>query len=370
MKVLHIGKFYHPVVGGMEDHLYSLCEELKSRVDLRVCVSHTKVRTARDFVGGVPVTRVARLGEIFSTSICPSFPLFLREWTPDIVHIHLPDPMAHISYLLADIPGKLVVMWHSDIVKQKVFLPLYRPLLFRLLGRSDRIITTSNNYLESSEFLRRFRDKCVVIPLGIDLRKYMLDDGIRKMADEIRTSYGDRIVLFVGRLNYYKGLDYMIEAMRRVEGVLLVVGTGKMERAWRRKVSERGLEKKVVFLGNVAHEDIAAYFHACDVFVLPSLERTEAFGVVQLEAMTCGKPVISTSLNTGVPWVNQHEKTGLVVRPKDAEALADAANRLLDDPALRLQYGANGRERVRREFKKEDVAVKVMQIYSALCPEL
>jgi len=362
-KILQIGKFYFPIPGGMEDHLYHLCNELKDKCELRVVIANTKPITKQTYVNGIKIIRVANLGEIFSNSTCLTMPFWLKQFNSDIVHIHLPNPMAHLSYILARPKGKLIIMWHSDIIRQKFFLRLYKPFLLRLLKRAKRIIAASPTYIEYSPFLSKFRDKSIVIPLGIDLSRFVLTEEIKKKVNKIRNNFGDRIVLFVGRLAYYKGVDYLIKAMENVEANLLIVGIGGLEKNLKNLAQNSPARNRICFLGEVTHDDIVSYFHACDLFVLPSIERSEAFGVVQLEAMACGKAVVSTNLTTGVPWVNQNKKTGIVVPPRDSEALAEAINSLLEDPGLREEYGKNGRKRVEEEFTKELVAERVMNLY-------
>ncbi len=366
IKVLQIGKFYHPIPGGIEDHLYNLCNELKDKCKIQVVVSNSKLRSEVSNVEGVKVSRMANFGQIFSTSFCPTMPFWLNKFDSDIIHIHLPNPMAHLSYIIARPKGKLIVMWHSDIIRHKFFLKLYRSHLIKLLKNAKAIIATSPIYINHSSFLNKFKDKIAVIPLGIDTSRFALTQKILKMVSNIRKNFGNRILLFVGRLVYYKGLEYLIESMDEIEANLLIIGKGKLEKKLK-KFTQRSLDKnKIYFLGNVSHEEIISYFHACDIFVLPSIERSEAFGIVQLEAMACGKPVISTSLTTGVPWVNQNGITGIVVPPRNPNALAEAINMLIEDPKMREKYGRNGKERVKKEFNKALVAKRVLKLYKEI----
>jgi len=311
---------------------------------------------------GLKVIRVGSLGTIFSTSVCPTMAYWIRSFQADIVQIHHPNPMANISYLLGNQPGKLIVLYQSDIVRQRTTYKLYNPFLMRMLKRAHRIIVTSPNYLSSSSLLRQFEEKSVVIPLGIDLRKFD-KKGWEKEIAAIHSQYGRKIVLFVGRLTHYKGVPYLLEAMKRVSGRLLIIGAGELERQLKNQVERNSLSKKVNFLGELREEEMVPFFHASDVLVLPSITRNEAFGLVQLEAMACGKPVISTQLETGVQYVNQNGVTGLVVPPGDSEALAGAINRLLEDEKLRTRMGIEGRRRVEREFTKERMAWGTLKLY-------
>lgn len=210
--------------------------------------------------------------------------------------------------------------------------------------------------------MRRFRDKCVVIPLGIDMRKF---DG-KACGEEIaaiRSRWGGRIVLFVGRLTPYKGVSYLLDAMEGVSGQLLIVGKGELERPLRGQAARKNLSARVNFLGELGEKEMVRFLHACDLLVLPSITRNEAFGVVQLEAMACGKPVVSTRLETGVEYVNQHGKTGLIVPPGDSKALAEAIDGLLRNEELRRKMGAEGRKRVAKKFTKERMAQETLKLY-------
>ncbi len=362
MKVLQIGKYYPPYRGGMESVLYDLCEELKDKVDLRVLVANGGCATKIEAKDGLKVIRVGSLGKIFSTSVCPTMAYWIKSFQADIVQIHHPNPMANISYLLGNQPGKLVILYQSDIVRQRITYRLYSPFLMRMLKRAQRIIVTTPNYLASSFLLKKFREKCVVIPLGIDLRKFN-KKGCEKAIAAIRSQYGGRILLFVGRLTHYKGVPYLLEAMKRISGRLLIIGTGELERQLRNQAERNNLSTKVSFLGELRDEEMVPFLHACDLLVLPSITRNEAFGLVQLEAMACGKPVISTNLETGVPYVNQTGVTGFIVPPMDSEALDGAIRRLLEDDKLRARMGIEGRKRVEGEFTKERMARETLKLY-------
>lgn len=346
----------------MESALFDLCDELKDKVDLLALVANKEATTRIEVKDGIKVIRVGSLGTISATSICPAMPYWIKKFQPDIVQVHHPNPMANIAYVLGDQPGKLIVLYQSDIIRQRIAYWLYFPLLIKMLRRAHRIIVTSPNYLASSLLLKQFREKCVVIPLGIDREKFD-----RRACEEeiqaIRSQYGGKIVLFVGRLTHYKGVPYLLEAMERVSGKLLIIGKGELERQLKSLASLNGLSTKVHFLGELEEKEMIHYFHACDLLVLPSITKNEAFGLVQLEAMACGKPVVSTRLETGVQYVNQTGVTGLIVPPGDSEALAEAINRLLKDEKLRIGMGIEGRRRVEKEFTKEKMAHKTLKLY-------
>ncbi len=368
MKVLQISKLYYPHIGGVERVVQDIAEGLKDKVDMKVLVCQQKGKGGKEIINGVEVFRASSLGIYFSMPVSFNFPFLLKRLGKDmdILHFHMPFPLGDISYLLMKPQGKLVVWWHSDIIKQKNLLRLYKPFLIRFLRKADKIIVATPNHIESSVFLKDFRDKCEVIPFGIDIARFRLNDKMREKVESIRDKYGPKIILFIGRLIYYKGVEYMIRAMKRVDARLLIVGDGPLRDSLINLVTKLGIEDKIVFLRKIDDEEIAIYYHACDIFVLPSIANSEAFGIVQLEAMACGKPVVSTNLPTGVPFVNSHEKTGLIVPPKDSEAMAQAINRLLNNSDLREIYGQYSKQRVEKEFTKELMIRRILTVYEKL----
>jgi rhamnosyl/mannosyltransferase len=222
------------------------------------------------------------------------------------------------------------------------------------------VITSSLNYIETSPVLSAYRERCRVIPYGIPIEQFHRYDT--EAVAKIRAQYGPRMVLSVGRLIYYKGFEYLIQAMARVEGRLLIVGEGPLRADLERKTQSYKLGDRVVFLGGV--QDVVPYYHAADVFVLASTARSEAFGIVQLEAMACGKPVVNTRLDSGVPSVSVDGVTGLTVPPAHPEALARAINLLLDDPGLRANYGRAARRRVQEEFSLDLMISRTLRLYT------
>ncbi len=364
--VLQVGKYYYPYRGGMETYLLDLCQGIKDRTDLRVLVSNTSRRTVREEVDGVRVVRAGSWGRAFSTSFCPAFPRLLRENAADIITVHHPNPLATFSYLKTSPPGRLTVVYHSDIVKQKITELLYRPLLLKFLDRAEKISVTSPHYIDGSPILRRYREKCVVIPIGIDLALFEETTEIAARARQIRRTHGERTVLFIGRMTLYKGIEYLVKAMESVDGKLLVIGSGERFDALKMMVVSHGLEDRVALMSAVSRTDLLAYLRACSVFCLPSISRNEAFGIVQLEAMASGRPVVSSRLDTGITYSNLDGITGMVVPPRDAGALARALNRILDDPDLGEEMGRRGRRRVEEEFTKEKMAERTFLMYRDL----
>ncbi len=364
MRVLQVNKAYPPVVGGIENNVEILSSGLAERgVDVSVLVCNTELRREIIEQRNLRIIKVLSPGKLFSMPIGPSTPYWMSQLPADIMHIHMPYPMAVVSALLTRPEGKCVVTWHSDIVRQKLLGRAFQPLLQRFLDRVARIIATSPRMVEASPYLQRYRDKVEIIHLGVDRRRFEGTPRTLERASAFRHKYGTPMILFVGRLVGYKGLEYLLQAIARVQGTLVVVGEGLLFGRLARRAIQNGASEKVHFVGHVSNEDLAAFYHACDVFVLPSISNNETLGVVQLEAMCCGKPVVSTNLPTGVPYANIDGETGIVVPPRDANALADAVNRLLSDEALRQRLGEGGKKRVAEHFTAEGMLDQMIQLY-------
>ncbi len=367
LRVLQIYKDYcPPVFGGIEKHLSLLCNRLSSVSDVDVLVANRRLRAEQDLIDGIKVTKAGTLGRFFSAPLSPLFGYYLGRERYDVLHFHLPNPTAVLSYMLVRPSGRTVVTWHSDIVRQARFLPLYRPFLLRFLNQCDVILPTSERYARSSPFLCRFLPKCHPIPLGIDVSQFSPTVRVAERALDLRSRFGDRIVLFVGILRYYKGLKFLIDAMQNLDARLVIVGEGPMREELESYCGARRLKHKVFFAGAVDEEALPAYYHSCDVFCLPSIYRSEAFGVSQLEAMACSKPVVSCALDSGVPLVNLDGKTGLIVPPMDSDALSKAISRLLSDKALAARLGKCARERVLSGFTADQMAQSVLAVYRRL----
>ena len=361
LRVLQVGKYYPPYMGGIETHLEALSLELREHVDVRVAVANDGFRRTYEVRDGVPVTRVGTFFRLAHAPVCPGLLTEIHRAGADIVHIHLPHPVALLALSASRHRGPLVLTYHSDVVRQSGWARLFRPILQSALTRSAAIVATSARYVESSPVLSMHREKCRVIPYGIRLEDWQQPP--RAAVSRLRAEFGERIVLAVGRLTYYKGFEFLVRAMRDIDGRLLVIGQGPYRETLERVARESGVDGRVMFLGEIQNQDIRPYYHAADVFVLPSVARSEAFGIVQLEAMACGTPVVNTMLPSGVPSVSVDGITGLTVPPADAGALSAAINALLANPDQRAAYGAAGRDRVEREFSVEVMAERVRALY-------
>jgi rhamnosyl/mannosyltransferase len=365
MNILHIYKDYYPVLGGIENHVRLLAEAQAARGHaVAVLVTGAQARTRVEERQGVRVVYAGRLATLASTPLSLALPLRLRRERPDIAHLHYPYPIGDLAHALFGRARRTVISYHSDIVRQKFLLKLYAPLLRRGLARADAILATSPRYVETSPFLAPLAGRCTVVPYGIQAERFAQADPAAVAA--IRQAHGaGPLLLFVGQLRYYKGVEFLIRAMRHVPGArALLAGGGSSARlaALETLAQTEGVAGKIVFLGE-QDEQLPALYHACDLFVLPSIERSEAFAIVQLEAMAAGKPVISCDVGTGVAWVNQHERTGLVVPPRNPEALAGAVNRLLADEQMRNRMGMAGQARVAAHFTQARMLADIEAVY-------
>jgi rhamnosyl/mannosyltransferase len=340
-----------------------LCRRLAGSVDVTVVTPSGSGRRLDARVGEVRVIRVPEFGRYASAPLCPTAPLELRRLRPDLVHLHFPNPMGDLAYLLSATRAPVVVTYHADIIKQKAFLPVYRPVLRALFGRVSRIIVAAEENVRSSSMLSEYRDRCAVIPYGVEAGAFVPEGDEASEVERLRASAGHRIALFVGAARYYKGLDVLLRAMVDVDGHLFVAGRGTGSQELGRQATDLGISRRVTFFDEVSESRLRVLLNACDVFVLPSLDRCETFGIAQLEAMSCGKPVVASDLPTGVRAVTQDGVTGALVPPGNADALAGALNRLLGDVALRARLGAAARERVGREFRADLMVSRTLDVY-------
>lgn len=367
-RILHVNKLYHPTIGGVETVLQNLAEGIKDKSEQEVLVCQPRGLASSDVVNGVRVTRAGSLGIYWSMPVSLSYPFIFRNRVSrcDLVHLHHPFPLGELSALSFGRGVKTVFTWYSAIVRQRLLARAYRPFLERILEQADAIILIFPGAERSSETLAKYAHKCHVIPPGIEISAYDLEDDLRERSAALRQRYGGNLVLFAGRLVYYKGLQHLIAAMPSVDGTLLVVGDGPLREQLGDQAVELKVSDRVHFLGKLDDQELKAAFHACDVFTLPSTHPSEAFGMVQLEAMVCRKPVVNTNVPTGVPYVSLDGETGITVEVGSPQLLAAALQKLLGDAQLGRTYGENGRARVLREFTVQKMAERTFELYETV----
>jgi glycosyltransferase involved in cell wall biosynthesis len=355
------------VFGGIEHTMRLISRGLVAMGGFEVSVlcASGEPRTRTEVLEGVEVVRLATFGRLARTPVSPGFPAWIRRMKPDLLHFHYPHPTGEMACLLAAPRCPVVVTYHADVIRQRRIMQVYRHALVHFLRRADRILVTSPVALEGNEILRPHLDRCRVLPLGISLDRMRETDRTREVAARLRRELPGPVTLFVGRIRPYKGLPVLIEAMKGVPGSLVLVGRGEEEKRVARLVREGGLADRVHMAGDVPDGDLAGYYRAADLFVLPSVHRSEAFGLAMVEAMSCGLPVISTRLGTGTSFVNRAGETGLEVEPGNPAELADAMRLLLSDRELAARLGAGGARRSRM-FTDQAMIANTAAVYREL----
>lgn len=371
MRVLQISKFYPPVMGGIETVACELTEGLnRCGIVTDVLCSHQRLWNTQDkATSGYSICRSGSLGILSSTSISPIMPWHLMRLSKDreIIHLHMPDPMAAMAVWLAQPPGRLVVHWHSDVIRQRWALKLYMPLQEWILRRADMVIATSHAYLDESFPLQPWRHKVSVVPIGITDRAGGANSA--KVASYRQLADGRRIVLALGRMTYYKGFDVLIDATSYLpeDCAVFIAGSGELLNEYREQVRQRGLNNKIIMLGHIHDDDLLSLIDVCDIFCMPSIVRAEAYGVAMLEAMLMGKPIVATDISgSGVPWVNVHGLTGLNVPVCNPKALADGLNIILADDELRNRFGSAARQRYLKEFNVDLMIQRIINLYRTM----
>ena len=366
LRILHLGKYYPPVRGGIETVVETLTRGEAEWAETSALVLNEGCVTTFEHRDGVAVRRVGTVARAGSVALAPTLPVWLARAEADILVLHEPNPMALAAYFLARPRIPLVVWYHSEVVRSRwKYQLLYEPFLEFALRRAARIVVASPP-LRAVPALTRYRDKCVVVPFGLPLGRYGVVSGTPPEVDSIEKRTSRATFLFVGRLVGYKGVDVLLRAVPGLDAETVIIGDGPQRSSLESLARSLGITDRVHFLGEVAADELLDWYQACDVFVLPSVTRQEAFGMVQLEAMLCGRPCVSTDLGTGVSWVNQDEHTGLIVKPGDVDHLRQALVRLLGDPDLRERLGAGARARVLSQFTAERMCSATRTLYQEI----
>lgn len=364
VKILHIYKDYPPILGGIENHVKLLAEGQAARGhDVTALVTNPAGLHSEERVeNGVRVVRAGRLATVASTPLTLALPWRLLRAQPDIVHLHFPYPVGETSQWLLRRGKGTVMSYHSDVVRQASILRVYRPVMERVLQQVDAIIIGSPP-MRNSTYLAPYQSKLHLIPYGIPLERFR-----RPASCPPRGKDDPFTMLFVGRLRYYKGLESLIRALPQIPAParLRVVGIGPMEAEWKALAQETGVSERIEWLGETSDEDLPGLYHAADLFVLPASHTSEAFGLVQVEAMAAGLPVVCTELGTGTTYVNLDGVTGVVVPPRDPGALAAAINALIEDPQRRAKMGRAALARVEQEFALDIMVDRELSLYEEI----
>jgi len=363
MRILHLGKFCPPFEGGIEIFTHDLLEHLNSKgikADL-ICFSRESKKGDfyRSFEFHACKTNIVFKSAPLSFDFVKTYMYIEKNY--DIIHVHSPNPLAEILATLS--PKKVIIHWHSDIARQKILYKFYKPFQQLALKKASKIICTSHNYLETSDQIRNFRDKAVVIPSGLNPKRLEDYEKNEEINLDLEKYKDKKIVLSVGRLVEYKGFEYLIEAGKYLDNnfIILIVGNGPLFNKLKRKIIDLNLQGKVFLLGRV--DNINKLLKNCDVFVLPSILRTEAFGLVLVEALYFGRPLITTNVKgSGMNYVNQDGVTGFVVPPRNPIAIAEAIKKICFDRELYLKFSKNAKERF-SEFNIQNIGESIIRLY-------
>ena len=375
MRVLQLGRFWNDEHGGVERHAALLSRNLAGRgVEVVNLVAAAKGEPASDKqLDGYRLVQARCYGMFARTAVSPQLvwkALALHHEKPfDVVHLHFPDPLSHLVGLLLPRSVRRVITWHSDIVRHEGLLALYLPFLRAITRRADAVVAATQAHFDASTQIPRDipAQRLHVIPYGLDYGPLELTPPTRALMARLHTRAAGRPIVFaLGRHVYYKGFGVLLEAARSLEALVIIGGSGPLSPELRARAAALGMQDKVMFPGRIPEADLPAYFNACDVFALPSVGLTEAFGLVQLEAMACGKPVVCSQLGNGVNVVNRDGETGLAVPPGDALALAGALARLLGDDGLRERMGREARHWARSKFSDESMGESHLSLFRRL----
>lgn len=366
MKVLQLGKFF-PIRGGVEKVMYDLMLGLSERevfCDMLCASTEDHPPCEIQINSHAKLIIVPTQIKLAATMLAPAMINKLRSVASqyDIIHIHHPDPMAALALFFSGYKGKVVLHWHSDILKQKNLLKVYKPLQSWLIRRANIIVGTTPVYVEQSPFLQKVKNKLDFIPIGVNPIVADID-----LVENILVKNKNKFVVFsLGRLVEYKGYEFLIKSAQFLDNnyKIIIGGKGPLQDSLQNLVNELKVQDRVELIGFVSDEEAYAYFKACNTFVLSSILKTEAFAIVQIEAMSCAKPIISTAIEgSGVSWVNENEVSGLVVPICDEKSIAEAIKCLKVDSDYYNQLAQNSFNRYESLFTRDFMINKCFLLY-------
>ena len=368
-KILHAYKVYRPDVdGGIPSAIATLCSSTNPEFSHSVLVARAQ-GVARSYQSnGVPVEAVASFGTMFSTPIAPTYPTtFLRRANAsDIAVHHAPFPLTDLTAPRLAKHVALIVYWHADITSYLSLKRLFDHSIQRTLERADRIIVSDASIISGSTQLRSVESKCCIVPYGADLNFWSTCSEAERASAELLRQKHPRMILSIGRLVPYKGFASLLRALVATDGEAVIIGDGPQLGELTKLGRELGVADRVTFTGRLSQSEVKAYLYAARVLAFPSSTTAEAFGLVQLEAMATGLPIVNTSLPTAVPEIARHECEALTVRPNDPVSLARALQTMLNDRTLALRLGQAGKTRALSEYSQTVYLSRIEQIYAEL----
>lgn len=365
MRILHVFKTYYPdSLGGVEQVIRQLsAATTQSGLSNRIFTMSRQANvTPVLHDGATTIVRAQTHWEIASTPMSFGASTVFRNEVrqADLIHYHYPWPFGDLLHLISGQSKPAVLTFHSDIVRQRMLMHVYKPLLRRFFATLRAIVPTSPNYLQSSPLLQEYRDKTTVIPIGLNEESYPQPAASRSRYWQ--QELGEDFFLFIGVLRYYKGLHILLDACVNNNSRVVIVGAGPVEADLKRQALRLGLTN-VKFLGALSDEDKVALLRLCRAVIFPSHLRAEAFGVTLLEGAMFGKPLISSEIGTGSSYVNIDGVTGLVVPPNDPAALRDAMQRIGTDVELASDMGRRARERFDALFTADQMGRSYVDLY-------
>ena len=369
--VLNLGKFSSERAGGIETVVNTLLEGLSFDFNFVNLVANNAFKNKIIQQTGYVEYNAALAGIFARTPFCPNMPYFIKKlyqkYQFSIVHLHLPNPMAHLASKILPDSVKRIISWHSDVIRQRKLLPIYQPFVNHLLKQASAVIVSTPYLAENSSQIEVARERNIIhiIPYGVDF-DYFLINQYRKKIEQIKRQHANNFLIFaLGRHVYYKGFCYLIESMKQLpKNILLLLGSeGPLTSKLKQQVKFSNLENRVFFLGQITKQDLPAYYHACDVFCLPSIDQSEAFGIAQLEAMACAKPVISCDVTHAASNLNKDGLTGFVIPPCCPLSLTSALLKLYHDPLLRQSLGHSAYHYARENFTMQKMISMVKNLY-------
>ncbi|MBQ6919644.1 MAG: glycosyltransferase [Synergistaceae bacterium] len=370
MKILHVVKAYYPDVGGIETSARQIAEaSAKNGHEVIVLCFGNKTENVE--TEGVKVYRIKPFFNVGSASISLKYFKKYKELSKDvdIIHFHVPNPLGELAFCLqpkTKSKAKTLCTYHLDPVRPKAFVLMYKMLLNSFMKKVDVICPTSPYYIVSSRVIENFLEKCRTIPLGVEVGSFanVSPEKIAE-AEKVVSKLKRPRVLFSGRFAYFKGIPNLLNAMALLpEYSLIMVGDGKKRQETEEQIDRLGLRDRVVLAGLQTGEFYRAFFHVADIFAFPST-WPESFGIVGLEALAAGLPLVTTEIWAGSSYYNEDEKTGLIVPPQDPKALAEAIKRILSNPELHKMMSENARKRADK-FALERMPERYEEVYKFL----
>jgi glycosyltransferase involved in cell wall biosynthesis len=370
-KIVHFGKFYYPDPGGIERVTVSLsCGATRYGHSVTVVCFKRSAAIREEVIDGVKVIRspISKMLSSQPIGFNYFFECVRAAKNADIVHLHAPNILAALCTLFIRRKSRLLVHWHSDVINKGFLGELVRPLEFAMLRRAEKVIAASPVYANFSVAVAPFRRKIEVVPYGTASNTIDVDHS--DFFHSILTKFeGRKLVLAVGRLVPYKGFEVLIKAAQELcdDSFVVIVGSGPLESEIKRLIVDAKLEERVILAGRLNDADLQALFERATIFCLPSIHRAEAFGVVMIEAMAHGVPIVASDIpGSGVPWVNEHGVSGLNVPIGNPIALARACNEILTSPELHYKLSQGARKRYIAEFTEEVSVNRMMAVYNRM----